>query len=226
MPGVLATAEEIYTRQELRFRQIQNSTIMRTDIEMCLDGLTAYGVEFVFGAEETLQRSMYVVHNGRSYDFQWLATKADPDVRMFDEMARTWKWTPDFPVATPLPTPSPTVAPTGSAGSSFITAGMATSIVPGAPEADTSTFTTTLSKDLRSIYAVFVLQEGLTGRVEGDLMKGNEVLATLALEYKDNHTWGDFRINSATGFAPGTDYEMLVRFVPTGEEIRLPFTVE
>ena len=108
VPGVLATAEEIYTRQELRFREIEDSTIMRTDIEMCLDGLTAYGVEFVFGEEETLQRSMYVVHNGRSYDFQWLATKADPDVRMFDEMARTWKWTPDFPVATPLPTPSST----------------------------------------------------------------------------------------------------------------------
>ena len=52
--------------------------ILRTDIEMCLDGLTAYGVEFVFGEEETLQRSLYVVHNGRSYDFQWLAPKAEP----------------------------------------------------------------------------------------------------------------------------------------------------
>ena len=52
------------------------------------------------------------------------------------------------------------------------------------PKADTSTFTTTLSKDLRSIYAVFVLQEGSTGRVEGDLMKGDQVLATLALKYQ------------------------------------------
>ena len=147
---------------------------------------------------------------------------------MFDEMARTWKWTPDFPVATPLPTPSLTAAPStpAASASAFVTAGMAPSIVPGAAEADPSTFTTTLSKDLRSIYAVFVLQKGLTGRVEGDLLKGNEVLATLALEYRANHTWGDFRINSGTGFAPGTDYEMRIRFMPTGEEISLPFTVE
>ena len=73
---------------------------------------------------------------------------------------------------------------------------------------------------------MFVLRQGLTGRVEGDLLKGDQVLATLALEYAPNHTWGDFRINSANGFAVGTDYQMRIRFMPTGEEIVLPFAVE
>ena len=227
VPGVLSSAPDVYFRQELRFRQISDAEFRRTDIEACLDGLTAYGVEFVFGPDATLQQSFYVVHNGRSYDFQWLATKAKPDAALFLEMMRTWKWTPDFPEATPRPTvtPTATAAPSGS-GSAFVVAGMAASITSGAPQADTSTFTKVLSGELTSIYAVFVLRQGLTGRVEGDLLKGDQVLATLALEYAPNHTWGDFRINSANGFAVGTDYQMRIRFMPTGEEIVLPFAVE
>ena len=230
VPGVLAATEDVYVRQELRFRQIAGAEILQADLESCLDGLTAYGVEFVYGENERLQQNWYVVHNGRSYDFQWLATKAKPDREIFMEMIRTWQWTPNFPVATPLPgptsTPAPIATPAPSGGdSAFVVAGMATSITAGAPEPDTSAFTPVLSKDLTSIYAVFALADGLTGRVEGDLLKGDLVLATLALEYRSNHAWGDFRINSADGFEVGTDYEMRIRYVPTGEEIVLPFSV-
>lgn len=231
VPGVLSAAPDVYLRQELKFRQIVDAEILQSDLKACLDGLTAYGVEFVFGENDTLQQSWYVVHNGRSYDFQWLATKAKPDRAIFQEMFRTWKWTPNFPAATPRPTPSTTPTPAATpapsvSGSAFLAAGMAASITSGAPKADTSTFTRVLAKDLTSIYAVFILAPGLTGRVEGDLMKGNRVLATLALDYRSNHTWGDFRINSASGFEVGTDYEMRIRYMPTGEEITLPFAVE
>ena len=231
VPGVLSAAQDIYLRQEQRFRQIADAQILQTDREACLDGLMAYGIEFVFGEEETLQQSWYVVHNGRSYDFQWLATKAKPDRAIFQEMFRTWKWTPNFPAATPLPAPSTTPGPSGSGAApsgatAFVTAGMAASITTGAPEADPTTFTNVLGKELTSIYAVFVLERGLTGRVEGELLKGNQVLATLALDYKANHTWGDFRINSANGFEAGADYRMRIRSVPTGEEVLLPFRVE
>jgi hypothetical protein len=231
VPGVLSAAPDVYLRQELKYRQIADAEILQSDLKACLDGLTAYGVEFVFGENDTLQQSWYVVHNGRSYDFQWLATKAKPDRAIFLEMFRTWNWTPNFPVATPRPTPFTTPTPAATpapsvSGSAFVSAGMAASIPSGAPTADTSTFTRVLARELTSIYAVFILAEGLTGRVEGDLVKGDRVLATLALDYRPNHTWGDFRINSAAGFEIGTDYEMRIRYVPTGEEITLPFAVE
>jgi len=103
---------------------------------------------------------------------------------------------------------------------------MAASIVSGAPQADPTTFTTTLSKGLKAIYAVFVLQPGLTGTVSGELKEGAFTLATVTLSYGAGNTWGDFTFNSAKGFMPGTNYVLILTHVQSGSMVRLPFTVK
>ena len=103
---------------------------------------------------------------------------------------------------------------------------MTPSIVSGAPQADPSTFTKTLSKGLKAIYAVFVLQPGLTGTVRGELKEGAFTLATVSLSYGAGNTWGDFTFNSTKGFTAGTNYVLILTHVPSGATIRLPFTVK
>ena len=70
---------------------------------------------------------------------------------------------------------------------------------------------------------MFALKPGLSGQINGALKQGDKVLVTLSLQYGPKNTWGDFRINSANGFAVG-NYTMVITFVPNGETINLPFT--
>jgi hypothetical protein len=118
VPGVTSTAQVISSREEARFRAVEGVQIRRTGLRACLGGLIAYGTEFTFGSDQTLQQSWYVVTNGRAYDFQWLAPKADPLLNIFEEMFRTWSWATNFPMATPMPTPGTTPGPSGGASGS------------------------------------------------------------------------------------------------------------
>lgn len=266
IPGVTSSTDTVYARELARFTSVADIQIVATNLVGCLGGERALGVQFVFSAGTTFQESWYLVHNGRLYDFQWLAAKDSPQTDVFDEMARTFAWTPGGAAATSAPGAAAgsggssggggSAAPTGSGGpgtpagssaspgasgsgasassgagssagsNAFVIAGMAATIVSGAPQADPSTFTKTLSKSLKAIYAVFVLQPGLTGTVRGELKEGALTLATVNLSYGAGNTWGDFTFNSAKGFTPGTNYVLLLTHVPSGASVRLPFTVK
>ena len=224
VPGVTSSNDVIYQRQVDRFKATNGVSVQRTDLTGCLGGEKALGVEILFNNGTVFQQSWYVVHAGRSYDFQWLAPKDTADTDLFAEMVRTWKFTPGVSTATPLPSQAggPTAPP--SVASAFVEAGMASSIDVKATTADPTTFTTTLSTSLKAIYAVWVLAPGSVGRVEGVLKKDGASLVLIALDYGTKTKWADFKINSATGFAAGT-YQMVLTLVPTGESISLPFTV-
>jgi len=251
VPGVVSSTDTVYARELARFTSVADIQVVATNLVGCIGGQRALGVQFVFSAGTTFQQSWYIVHNGRLYDFQWLAAKAAPQTGLFAEMVRTFQWTPGVPPATPLPSVSGSAAPSAAAASApngavasgapdvspgagasgagsgaFVLAGMAAGVVSGAPQANPSTFTTTLAKSLKAIYAVFVLQRGLTGTVRGELKEGAFTLATVMLDYGAGNTWGDFTINSSNGFMPGSDYLMILTHGPSGASIRLPFTVK
>jgi hypothetical protein len=225
IPGVTSNTPVVFARQADRFRAIGDIKVTNANLSVCIGGDQALGIAFTFNNDTTYQESWYVVRGGRSYDSQWLAPKGQEQTELFREIFRTLAWTPNFPAATPMPTISgaPTAAPSGSAGSVFVLSGMALSIDAAAAAANPKTFVTTIPKASTAIYAVFALKPGLSGQVNGALKQGDKVLVTLSLQYGPKNTWGDFRINSANGFAAG-NYTMVITFVPNGETINLPFT--
>ncbi len=230
VPGVTSSNAVIFQRQVDRYKTISGITLGKTNLTGCLGGEEALGLELTFtsGTVPTYQQTWYVVHAGRSYQFQWLAPQSATSTDQFAEMIRTWAWTPGLPTATPLPSGAvvpviPTAAP--SAASVFTTAGIVLSIDPKATSTDPSAYVTTIPTTTKTIYAVWELQPGSTGRVEGLLQKDGSSLVLINLDYGAKTTWGNFKINSATGFAAG-NYQMLVKFVPTGETIGIPFTVK
>ena len=238
VPGVTSDTATVFARQVDRFKAIPDIKVVASNLVACVGGDQALGIAFTFNKDTTYQESWYIVRNGRSYDFQWLAPKGQEQSDTFREMFRTLKWNPDVPVATPQPTTStapttaPTTAPSSSAGpsastaaSAFVLAGMATKVDTSATAANPKDFVSVIPKDSKAIYSVFVLRPGLTGQVNGALRQGDKVLVTLSLQYGPKNTWGDFRINSANGIAPGA-YTMVMTFVPTGETVNLPFTVK
>jgi hypothetical protein len=228
VPGVVSNTATVFSRQVERFKAIADIKVIATNLVSCIGGDQALGISFTFNKDTTYQESWYVVRNGRSYDAQWLAPKGQEQTETFKEIARTWAWTANVPVATPLPPSSsrPSVAPSISAGaSSFVLAGMATKVDPAATAANPKDFVTTIPKESTSMYAVFSLKTGLTGQVNGALKQGDRVLVTLSLTYGPKHTWGNFRINSANGITPG-NYTMVITYAPSGETINLPFVVK
>jgi hypothetical protein len=212
-----------------RFQSTTDIKVISANLVGCLGGAPAQGISFTFNKDTTYQESWYVVKNGRSYDFQWLAQKGQEQTDTFQEMFRTWTWSPNIPVATPLPAtsgaPSGSGAPAGSLTTSFVLAGITTTVDTAAAAADPKTFVTTVPSSASSIYAVFSLKPGLSGQVNAALKQGDKVLVTLSLQYGPKNTWGDFRVNSANGITPG-DYTMVITFLPSGETINLPFTVK
>lgn len=228
VPGVVSDLATIFARQVERFRAIADIKILSTDLTACLGGQEAKGVSFTFSNDTTYQESWFMVRAGRSYDFQWLAPKGQEQVDVFHEMFRTWQWTPDVPVATPLPSTSdrPSAAPsaTGQA-SAFVLAGMALKVDSALGAAEPRDFVAVVPTESTAIYAVFALMPGLSGQVDGALLQGDKVLVTLSLQYGATNTWGDFRINSESGIAAG-DYTMLIKYVPTGDTVRIPFSAK
>jgi hypothetical protein len=232
VPGVTSDTATVFARQVERFKSIADIHVLSSSLTACLGGEQALGVSFTFNKDTTYQESWYLVHAGRSYDFQWLAPKGQEQTDTFKEMFRTWEWSPNIPVATPLPTvsgqPSPSASAAGSPSAgvtSFVLAGMATKVDTAAASANPKDFLTTIPKETTALYAVFSLKPGLQGQVNGALRQGDKVLVTLSLQYGPKNTWGDFRINSSNGIAPG-NYVMLIEYVPNGETIQLPFTVK
>jgi hypothetical protein len=226
VPGVVSDTATVFARQVDRFRAIPDITIVGSNLVACIGGEQALGIAFTFNGGTTYQESWYIVRNGRSYDFQWLAPKGQEQSDMFREMLRTLQWNPDVPVATPQHTasPRPTTAPSGSAAPAFVLAGMTTKSDTGSAPPDPKDFVTVIPKESTSIHAVFTLRQGLTGQVNGTLTQGDKVLVQLSLQYGPSNARGDFRINSASGIPAGV-YTMVMTFVPTGETISLPFTV-
>ena len=102
---------------------------------------------------------------------------------------------------------------------------MATAVAANAAAADPKTYVTTIPKGATSIFAVFALQPGLFGQVDGQLKQGDKILLSVSLEYTKNNTWGHFRLNAPSGMAVGS-YVMYITFKPTGETVQLPFTVK
>lgn len=228
VPGVTSNTATVFARQVDRFKAIADIKPIATNLVACIGGEQALGISFTFNKDTTYQESWYMVRSGRVYDFQWLAPKGQEQSDLFREMFRTWAWAANVAVATPQPTTSgaPSVAPSHSAGaSSFTLAGMATKVDTAATSANRKDFLTTIPKESTAIYAVFALKAGLTGQVNGALKQGDKVLVTLSLQYGAKNTWGDFRVNSASGIAAGA-YTMVITFVPNGETINLPFTVK
>jgi hypothetical protein len=232
VPGVTSNTATVFARQVERFKSIADIHVLSSTLTACLGGEEALGVSFTFNKDTTYQESWYLVHAGRSYDFQWLAPKGQEQTDTFKEMFATWEWAPNIPVATPLPSvstrPSASASASGSpsaATTSFVLAGMATKVDTAATSANPKDFLTTVPKETTALYAVFALKPGLQGQVNGALKQGDKVLVTLSLQYGPKNTWGDFRINSANGIAPGS-YVMLIEYVPSGETIQIPFTVK
>jgi hypothetical protein len=227
VPGVTSNTATVFQRQLARFGTIPDIKVVSSGLTACIGGQQALGVAFTFNKDTTYQESWYVVRGGRSYDFQWLAPKGQEATDQFREMFRTWQWGANVPVATPLPHPSGAAspAPSGSAMSSFVLAGITTKVDSAATSANPKDFVTTVPKAATAIYSVFALKPGLSGQVNGALKQGDKVVVTLSLQYGSKNSWGDFRINSANGIAPGS-YTMVITFVPNGETINLPFTVK
>ena len=227
VPGVVSTTEVVYQRQFERLSNLANINILHSGIQACIGGEKALGVEFTFrnsATSTTFQQSYWAVRNGRSYDFQWLAPPSLPQPEIAQEMMRTWQWAPNVPVATPRPTGSPEPLPSFT-GSAFTTAGIAAAIAADATAADPKTYVTTIPKGATSLFAVFALQPGLFGQVDGQLKQGDKILLTLSVLYQKDNTWGNFRLNAPSGMAVGS-YVMHITFRPTGETVELPFTVK
>lgn len=229
VPGVVSDTATVFARQLDRFSAIADIRILASDLRACIGGEQAFGVSFTFNRDTTYQESWYMVRAGRSYDIQWLASKGQEQTDTFREMFRTWSWAPNVPVATPLPSvslqpPPPASAPASVGVSSFVLAGMATKVDTSATSANPRDFVTSIPKESKVLYAVFALKPGLQGQVNGALKQGDKVLVSLSLHYGPKNTWGDFRINSANGVAPG-NYTMVITYVPSGESINLPFSV-
>jgi hypothetical protein len=230
VPGVVSSTATVFARQVDRFKTTPDIHILSSTLTACLGGEQILGVSFTFNKDTTYQESWYLVHAGRSYDFQWLAPKGQEQTDTFKELMRTWEWAPNIPVATPLPTVSgqPSASALGSptaAVTSFVLAGMATKVDAAATSANPKDFLTTVPKETTALFAVFSLKPGLQGQVNGTLKQGDKVLVTLSLQYGPKNTWGDFRINSSNGIAAG-NYVMVITYVPSGETIQLPFTVK
>lgn len=225
VPGVTSSNQVIFQRQIDRFKASAGLTVQKTDLTACLGGEQALGIQLTFNNGATLQQSWFVVHAGRSYDFQWLAPSDSPATDQFAEIMRTWVWTPGIPTATPIPSGAPQVTPAPTVASVFVNAGMQLTIDTTAKTADPTKYTNTLPKTAKAIYAVWTLQPGSVGRVEGVLAKDGASLLLISLDYGAKTQWGNFKINSASGFAAG-NYIMQLKFVPTGEIIQIPFTVK
>ena len=236
-PGVVSNTATAFQRQVDRLGKITTIKLINTNLAACIGGEPAFGVEFTFNKDATYQQSWFMVRAGRLFDFQWLAAKGQEQTDLFREMFRTWQWTPNLPVATPLPRPSVTPPPSAAAttsgtptpvpstgGQPFVLAGMALNVDTAATAANPKDFVTTIPKESTAIYAVFVLKAGLSGQVDGALKQGDKVLVTLSLQYGPKNTWGDFRINAANGIAVG-DYTMVITYAPTGESVSVPFSV-
>jgi hypothetical protein len=244
VPGVVSPTQVVFDRQVTRFQANTDVTSLNATLTGCIGGDRMLGVELLYNKGTTYQRSWYVVRNGRSYDFQWVAARGQEQTEIFAEMIRTWQWLPNVAGATPVPTQSggpvptvaPSVAPTAATSqpltptpapseSAFVLAGMATSVKTSAKEADPKTFVTMIPKTAKAFFAVFALRPGLTGEVDGVLMQGTNALLTVSLQYTAANTWGDFKINAEKGIPPG-DYVMQFTYRPTGEAIQRPFTVK
>ena len=115
MPGVVSSTQVVFDRQVQVFQANPNISILNAALTGCIAGDPMLGVELLFNKESTYQRSWYIVRNGRSYDFQWVAAKGQEQIETFAEMIRTWKWLPNVAMATPGPIQSSSPSTTSAA---------------------------------------------------------------------------------------------------------------
>ena len=247
VPGVVSPTQVVFDRQVKRFMANPDVSNANATLTGCLGGDPMLGIEFLYNKGTTYQRSWYVVRNGRSYDFQWVAAKGQEQIDVFGEMINSWQWLPNVAVATPMPTqsgaPAPSIGPSSAPSSApastpptaspsptvsaFTVAGIAASIKATATAADPKTFVKTIPKTAKAFFAVFALRPGLTGPVDGVLIQDTNTITTISLDYTAQNTWGNFKINAdpVKGIPPGS-YVMQITYRPTGEAVQLPFTVK
>lgn len=127
------------------------------------------------------------------------------------------------PPATATPTASSTPAPTLASGT-FALAGLASVIDKPAQTLDPSTFTTTFASETPSIYILYQLTPGSSGKVESTWKKGTAIVNANTLDYPASAPWAYFAITYKDGFIPG-DYAVVLKVVDTGDSMILPFTV-
>ena len=102
---------------------------------------------------------------------------------------------------------------------------MATAVDRSKDQPDPSTYTDSFSSSASTVYVVFELRSGLTGRVTLTLTRGGSaVIKPVSLDVTTGNGWNDFHVDSASGFPVG-DYAATVTFEPTGEAQTVTFSV-
>jgi hypothetical protein len=128
------------------------------------------------------------------------------------------------PTAAPTPTASPLPSPSAATGT-FALAGLSATIDKPAQTIDASMFTTTFASETPSIYILYQLTPGSSGKVQSTWKKGTTAVNTNTLDYPATAPWAYFAISYKGGFIPGTDYTVVLKVVDTGDTMTLPFTV-
>lgn len=128
------------------------------------------------------------------------------------------------PTAAPTPTASPTPAPSLATGT-FALAGLSAIIDKPSQTIDATTFTTTFPSETPSIYILYQLSPGSSGKVQSTWKKGTATVNTNTLDYPVTAPWAYFAISYKGGFIPGTDYTVVLKVIDSGDMLSLPFTV-
>ena len=120
--------------------------------------------------------------------------------------------------------PAPTPVPSGT--SAFTLFSMATFADSKKSGPDSTKFTDKFPTTAPKVYVVFALRPGLTGKVVCKMTaNGSEVIKPITLSYGSGVSWGDFEISTG-GKLPVGDYVATLTYVPSGEIVTIPFTVE
>ena len=212
--GGLDTAT-VYARQEALFGAFVNFEIQQSDLEECVGGTPALGLEIAGekapGEGIRVQRLFYLVRDGELFVL-YVDAGDETGVATFHEVLRTWSWSG-----------VPTEPAEGSAVSFRLTRTTA-QIDRDADKPDGFEFSDTFSADTERVYVVYACVGG-DANVKATFAREGTVVAEGA-QRTPRGNWGFFFLPAPdAGFEPG-EYQVQLEIQGTDVIEQLEFTIE